>query len=170
MSNPEDTRAAPTRDQTGLKPLPALAIGLGYAGLLPQLAALGLAVFGGPEWRFTGLSLAFGYAALIYSFLGGVWWGLAAGSPVTAPRWIWIASVLPSLIALGSAWPWAVGGDWPGPSLIVLGIAIACSIVIDAALARAGLTPPRWLALRLPLSLGLGGLTLASGLTTMLTG
>lgn len=150
--------------------LPHLALGLGYAGLMPQIAALGLILSGGPEWRFVALSVAFAYAALIYSFLGGVWWGLAARSPADAPRWIWIVSVLPSLIALACAWPWAVGGDWPGPSLVVLGVAVMSSILVDLALSRAGLTPPRWLSLRVPLSLGLGGLTLASGLATAMTG
>jgi hypothetical protein len=129
-----------------------------------------LIMSGGPEWRFAALSMAFAYAALIYSFLGGVWWGLAARSPAQAPRWIWSVSILPSLIALACAWPWAVGGDWPGPSLIVLGIALASSIVVDITLSRAGLTPTRWLSLRVPLSLGLGGLTLAAGFATTLTG
>lgn len=150
--------------------LPRLAVGLGYAGLVPQVAALVLILAGGPDWRFAALSMAFAYSALIYSFLGGVWWGLAARSPAEAPCWIWSVSVLPSLIALACAWPWAVGGDWPGPSLVVLGIALASSIVVDITLARAGLTPARWLSLRVPLSLGLGGLTLASGLATVMTG
>lgn len=150
--------------------LPRMAVGLGYAGLVPQVAGLILIMSGGPEWRFAALSMAFAYAALIYSFLGGVWWGLAARSPAQAPRWIWSVSILPSLIALACAWPWAVGGDWPGPSLIVLGIALASSIVVDIPLARAGLTPARWLSLRVPLSLGLGGLTLAAGFATTLTG
>lgn len=150
--------------------LPRLAFGLGYAGLMPQIAALGLILAGGPEWRFMAFSAAFAYAALIYSFLGGVWWGLSARSPADAPRWIWIVSVLPSLIALACAWPWAVGGDWPGPSLVVLGVAIMSSILVDLALARAGLTPARWLSLRLPLSMGLGVLTLAAGFATTLAG
>ena len=76
--------------------MPRLAFGLGYAGLMPQIAALGLILAGGPEWRFMAFSAAFAYAALIYSFLGGVWWGLSARSPADAPRWIWIVSVLPS--------------------------------------------------------------------------
>ena len=161
MSRPDDPAPAA---------LPRLAVGLGYAGLLPQIAVLCLILVGGAEWRFAALSVAFAYAALIYSFLGGVWWGLAARSPADAPRWIWVISVVPSLIALACAWPWAVGGDWPGPSLIVLGVAIMSSILVDLALARAGLTPARWLSLRIPLSLGLGGLALASGLATTMNG
>lgn len=161
MSRPDDPAPAA---------LPRLAVGLGYAGLIPPIAALGLILSGGPEWEFVALSVAFAYAALIYSFLGGVWWGLGARLPADAPRWIWAVSVLPSLIALACAWPWAAGGDWPGPSLVVLGVAIMSSILVDLVLARAGLTPARWLSLRIPLSLGLGGLTLTSGLATAMTG
>ena len=143
--------------------IPAIAVGLGYAGLLPQAFALVLVMVGGPSWQFTGLSLAFAYAALIFSFLGGVWWGLAAQSRTALPRWVWYASVAPALISLASTWRWASGAAWPGPSLLSLGVAIALSVVVDIRLQRLGLTPRRWLALRLPLSLGLGGLTFAIG-------
>ena len=78
---------------------------------------------GGPDVRFTALSVGYGYAALIFSFLGGVWWGLAAMGGARTPGWVWVAAVVPSLLALATAWPWATGGTWPGPSLIVLGVA-----------------------------------------------
>ena len=45
---------------------------LGYAGLLPQAAAFVAVLKDGPE-KWTALAMAFGYAALIFSFLGGVW-------------------------------------------------------------------------------------------------
>ncbi len=148
--------------------LPALARVLGFAGLLPQAAALAILILGGPDVRFAALSLAYAYAALIFSFLGGVWWGLAVMAPGgardEAPRWVWIAAVAPSLLALATAWPWVVGQTWPGPSLIALGLLITGSLTVDLRLKAAGLTPPGWLALRAPLSLGLGLLTLAAGL------
>ena len=104
---------------------------LGYAGLLPQLAAF-VAVFkNGPE-KWSALALAFGYAALIFSFLGGVWWGMALALP-RVPRWIFAVAVLPSLIALALWFPWMVGETWPGPELIVLGVFIAASPLVDRA-------------------------------------
>lgn len=141
--------------------LPRLALGLGYAGLLPQIAALLLLAGGDPEVRFSALALAFAYAALILSFLGGLWWGLAAKADAP-PSWLWVAAIAPSLVALASAWPWAVGLSWPGPSLAVLGAAVIGSLEVDRRLVVLGIAPPGWLHLRLPLSLGLGALTLAA--------
>jgi len=131
----------------------------GYAGLLPQAAALVAIVHGG-EARWSALVLAFGYAALIFSFLGGVWWGLALAAP-RVPRWVFGAAVLPSLIALALWYPWAVGQTWPGPELVALGLMIGGSPWVDRAI---GFAPRGWMALRWQLSLGLGGLTVATGL------
>lgn len=144
--------------------LPPPAFALGFSGLLPQIAVVLILLLGGDDLRHTALATGFAFAALIYSFLGGVWWGLAARGESSTPGWVWGVAVLPSLVALATAWPWLVGGDWPGPSLIVLGIAIAGSIVVDWRLQIMGLTPAGWLTLRAPLSLGLGGLTFAAGL------
>ena len=133
---------------------------LGLAGLLPQLAAVAVVLSGDGPLHFAALSLGYAYAALILSFLGGLWWGIAASRP-DAPEWLWVAAVAPSLIALGSAVPWALGEPWPGPSLLILGIALIGALGVDITLARRGLGPSWWISLRLPLSLGLGGLTLA---------
>lgn len=143
---------------------PRIALLLGYAGLSPQLIALGAVALGGPDIRFTALAMAYAYAALILSFLGGLWWGNAAtvGQPV--PSWIWVAAVTPSLIALASAIPWAIGAEWPGPSMILLAIGLIGSLGIDVALARMCLCPIWWLSLRIPLSIGLGLSTLAIAL------
>ena len=145
-------------------PLPSLARILGYAGLLPQAFLMAALVLGGPDVRPTALGLAFAYAALIYSFLGGVWWGLAAAAHTPVPRWIWAVAVLPSLLALATAWPWATGQAWPGPSLVSLGVLIMASAIVDLRLRSLGMTPQGWLSLRLPLSIGLGALTLVAGL------
>lgn len=148
------------RDRWHAVPPPARL--LGPAGLLPQGAAA-LLVVGGPlEWRFTALALAFAYAALILSFLGGLWWGLAAAAR-QAPGWVYGAAVVPSLFALATCIPWSIGTDWPGPSLIALGLAILASLWVDVRLDRVGLAPRWWLGLRVPLSLGLGTLTLIAG-------
>ncbi|MDH7973448.1 DUF3429 domain-containing protein [Sphingomonas sp. AR_OL41] len=145
------------------QPLPPIACRLGYAGLLPQLAMVAVLLQGRLDERFIALSIAYAYAALILSFLGGLWWGLAARAE-RPPNWLWFAAVAPSLIALASAWPWAVGEPWPVPSLILLGVALIASLAVDRALVRADIAPPGWLRLRLPLSLGLGAMTLVAAL------
>ncbi|RIV85734.1 DUF3429 domain-containing protein [Aurantiacibacter zhengii] len=133
---------------------------LGYAGLLPQIACVLAAWLGPPEWRWSALAMGWGYAALIFSFLGGLWWGLAAGSPDEgrrAPQWLWVAAVAPSLLALGTYLPWVFGATWPGPSLYLLGGAIIASLLVDLRLVT--IRPSWWISLRMPLSLGLGGAT-----------
>ena len=89
---------------------------------------------------------------------------LAALGGSGTPRWTWIAAVVPSLLALATAWPWATGGNWPWPSLLVLGAFLGLSPLVDLRLKAAGLTPAGWMALRIPLSLGLGFLTILAGL------
>ncbi|MBA4047750.1 MAG: DUF3429 domain-containing protein [Sphingomonas sp.] len=147
--------------------MPPLARLLGYAGLLPHIAVVLVLLERNSELRFSALALGYAYAVIILSFLGGMWWGLAArASPVPgqAPGWIWIAAVTPSLIALGSAVPWATGDAWPGPSLIMVGAALLVSPVVDWRLAHGGLVPDWWLRLRIPLSFALGTMTIAMAL------
>ncbi|UVO53005.1 DUF3429 domain-containing protein [Sphingomonas sp. SUN039] len=138
-------------------PLPRMAAVLGLAGLLPQIAAV-LATFSEAD-RFIGLAAGYFYAALILSFLGGLWWGVAA-SRKEAPEWLYVAAVAPSLIAFASGIPWMNGTTWPGPSLVLLGIALLLSILVDRALFQLGLIDKNLLGLRLILSPGLGALTL----------
>lgn len=115
------------------------------------------------DLRFSALSMGYAYAALILSFLGGLWWGLAAKADA-APGWIWAAAVAPSLVALASAVPWATGEPWPGPSLYILGVALIASLCVDWLLVRQAIAPPWWMSLRVPLSVGLGGLTLLAAI------
>lgn len=131
---------------------------LGLAGLLPQLFAI-VAAFDG-KIRFIALSGAFLYAAVIFSFLGGFWWGLAVADP-KAPQWIYGVAVLPSLLALVSGIPWMIGSTWPGPSLAFLGIAIIVALSVDFRLNWLGMMPDWMLRLRIILSTGLGLTTLA---------
>lgn len=67
--------------QTSLSPA---ARAFGYAGLLPQIMCVAM-VMSGHEWRYSALAGGFAYAAAIFSFLGGVWWGqtLASGRATT---------------------------------------------------------------------------------------
>jgi len=151
----------PPTEAPGIGPL---ARALGYAGLLPQGLVVAALLAGGADIRFMALSLGYAYAALIFSFLGGLWWGLASAAPRPCPPWVWVVAVMPTLFSLLSAWPWATGRAWPGPSLILLGLALSASLLIDLKLKKSGLTPQGWLSLRIPLSLGLGALTLIAGL------
>ena len=144
--------------QTSLSPAARV---LGYAGLLPQMLCIGLILIG-HEWRYAALAGGFAYAAAIFSFLGGVWWGQAVQSG-RASAGAYGVAVLPSLLAVALFLPWSFGWEWPGPALLYLGALIAGSPLIDRAL---GFAAEDFLRLRWHLSLGLGGLTMALGLMT----
>jgi hypothetical protein len=132
---------------------------LGYAGLLPQIICTGLILMG-HEWRYSALAGGFAYAAAIFSFLGGVWWGQAVASG-RAGTGAYLLAVLPSLMAVALFLPWTFGWDWPGPALLYLGALILGSPLVDRAL---GYAAPDFLRLRWHLSIGLGLLTILLGL------
>jgi Protein of unknown function (DUF3429) len=140
--------------------LPKAALLAGYAGILPQLIAATL-VFSGSEYRWTGLAAAYGYAAFIFSFLGGIWWGfgVVARKEDADAGPIFALAVAPSLIAFVSYLPWIWGWDWPGPSLAWIGFFLMLSPLADKWLSRKCDMPEGWMKLRWHLSLGLGGLT-----------
>ena len=133
---------------------------LGYAGLLPQALAL-ILLLRGEELGWIALAGGFAYAALIFSFLGGVWWGQAIARPDSA-RWIYGAAVAPSLVGLALFMPWTFGWSWPEPSLLWLGLFIMASPLADRAIGTAN---AEWMRLRWHLSLGLGAMTVALGTT-----
>jgi hypothetical protein len=151
------TTSTPDPDTTPPPALPRIAWLLGSAGLWPQLACAVL-VFE-PRTRFAALGAGYLYAALILSFLGGLWWGVAISRP-RAPAWLFVAAVVPSLIALASGVPWMIGAAWPEPSLLVLAVALAAAPVVDGRLHTLGLLGADLLRLRVLLSLGLAALTL----------
>jgi len=105
------------------------------------------------------MGLALAYSALILSFIGGAWWGLASGHQTNVHWSIWWAAVVPSLIAFAAIGVWAIDLS-SGPSLMVTGTSLIGALGIDYKLATNGVTPPGWLRLRIPLSLGIGGLTI----------
>ncbi|WP_285710428.1 DUF3429 domain-containing protein [Erythrobacter oryzae] len=142
--------------QTSLSPAARV---LGYAGLLPQIICIAM-ILTGHEWRYAGLAGGFAYAAAIFSFLGGVWWGQALASQ-RATTGAYVLAVLPSLIAVALFLPWTFGWEWPGPALLYLGALILASPLVDRAL---GFAAPDFLRLRWHLSIGLGLLTIVLGL------
>lgn len=147
---------SPNPQAAGLSPAARL---LGYAGLLPQIICLAM-VATGHEWRYSALAGGFAYAAAIFSFLGGVWWGQAVHSGRSSAG-IYLVAVMPSLLAVALFLPWTFGWEWPGPALLYLGALILLSPLIDRAL---GYASREFLQLRTHLSAGLGSLTIALGL------
>ena len=144
-----------------LRPIPKAAFVAGYAGLLPQVIAAAM-VLSGMEYRWTALAAAYGYVAFIFSFLGGMWWGLAVTSRNNdvSVNGIFALAVAPSLLSLATYLPWIWGWEWPGPSLAWLGIFLMLSPLADRWLSSRCALPPGWMKLRWHLSIGLGGITL----------
>ena len=149
----------PQSAQTAAGKIPSSAQWLGYAGLIPQIF-LAAVVIGGPvKFGPPAIGLALTYSALILSFIGGAWWGLAANQKLRTPLWIWLAAIGPSLIAFAAIGTLAIG-NLSEPSLLVTGASLIAALGVDYKLALNGWCPPGWLRLRTPLSLGLGGLTI----------
>ena len=138
---------------------------LGFAGLLPQVAlvaAVGLLQeSNGPAGT---VILAGIYPLAILSFLGGMWWGLAIRSDDLQAPTVAVA-VVPSLIAVVLALVFfaALNGGYAGWTLVAIGSAVLLTLPVDRWLVARGLAPEGWMALRVPLSVGLGGLTIAAG-------
>lgn len=145
-----------------LSRLPRPLLLLGPAGFAPQALCLWLALASEP-YRWAALAAGCLYAAVILSFLGGLWW-MAALLGGLRSGWIYGAAVAPSLIGWASLLPWIAGWAWPAPSLVVLAATIAATPLVDRDLARRVSLPDGWLRLRAILAMGLGGLTLALGL------
>lgn len=143
---------------------------LGFAGLLPQVAAVAVIALGRGgghlSFEISAVAQFVGalYAGVILSFLGGMWWGFAMrreqGQGLLAT-----VAVLPSLVAFACmiAAASALPAAHPGP-LIALGSAILLTLPIDRHLVTTGEVPSGWMALRIPLSVGLGALTIVAGL------
>ena len=116
-----------------------------------------------PDWRWVALAAACFYAALILSFLGGLWWMLALlrGERDWEP---YLLAVAPSLAGWGALLPWCFGLTWPGPSLALLGCAILASPLVDRHLGRRLALPAGWLRLRMLMASGLGLISVALAL------
>ena len=135
---------------------------LGLAGLVPQLAALAMAYLGPASLTSDAKMLGALYAGLIFTFLGGTWWGISATAPAAERRgslgWVWIAAVVPSLIAFAAFAISALGALDVEPVLVMFGAGLLMALGVDARLSS--LAPRWWMRLRVPLSLLLGGATL----------
>jgi hypothetical protein len=134
--------------------LPRAARLLGLAGLIPTLAMVA-ALLLLPDWRDGVAKAGLAYGAVIASFVGGAWWGLAARTETVSPRLLAL-SVLPSL----TAWPALLVP--PATGLLVLALVFAALLPTDRRLVADGVAPGWWMALRVPLSLGMAALHLAA--------
>jgi hypothetical protein len=128
---------------------------LGLSGILPQLACIGYAlVF---EASFAGQA-GLAYAAVILSFLGGLWWMAALLSDLRDPT-PYVVAVLPSLIGWG-AMLWPAGGLW------LVALCLLASPLVDISLSRRIALPKVWLRLRWQMASGLGLTTLTLATVT----
>lgn len=137
--------------------VPPLAIGLGFAGLLPFVAAA-LAAWVGPRASHgIALQVLAAYGGVILSFLGAVHWGFALRTPsddATAARLL--LGVLPALVGwLALLLPLTAG-------LVLLAGALPVTAAAETVAARRGLVPNAYLRLRWLLSV-LAGTCLLAG-------
>ena len=121
---------------------------LGYAGLIPFVAAAGALLVGPPAVEALALRSLLAYGAVILSFMGAVHWGLA----MTASRDDAVAqlslSVLPGLLGWVALLLPAV------PACLLLLVGFAGLYVFDLRAAPRGAVPDWYPALRLPLTTG----------------
>ncbi len=126
-------------------PMPARV--LGFAGLIPFLAA-GLAVWFTPlVWKLLALDIQLAYGAVILSFMGAVHWGLAmagGSAAMTYQRLGW--SVLPALLG------WVGLLLNPAFGLVLMAAGFAGVYLGDLRSIAAGNTPAWYRALRKPLT------------------
>ncbi|KQU52934.1 hypothetical protein ASG67_08645 [Sphingomonas sp. Leaf339] len=132
---------------------------LGFAGLLPQAALLaGLAT--GHDGLGVLHAMAFVYGALIFSFLGGIWWGWAVrrSGGQGALAGLAVAPTLVTILLVGVALHGSL--RW---ALVGLGSGLLLTLLVDRHLVATGEAPAGWMRLRVPLSVGLGALTILTG-------
>jgi hypothetical protein len=134
-------------------PLPRAARLLGLAGLIPTLAMVAVLALW-PEMGAWAAKAGAAYGAVIASFVGGTWWGLAARAEAVQQRLL-VLSVVPSL----TAWPAVLVP--PATGLLLLALVFATLLPTDRRLVADGTAPGWWLALRRPLSWGMAVLHLA---------
>jgi Protein of unknown function (DUF3429) len=133
--------------------------------ILPQLVFLCAALID-DQASWTAPAVAFAYAASIFSFVGGYWWGVAL---TTRPgeQALFVIAVMPALLSFALFLPWIWGWSWPGSQLIALGITIMASILVDRRIIGTSIGSPAWLRVRIMASLGLGMSTMLIGAITV---
>ena len=127
--------------------IPRTALYLALGGLLPFLVCAGVALSGNQVvLRGAEDEIMLRYGIIILAFMSGVLWGFATNASGKMATVAYGLSVLPALWAFFTAvgpTPQALGALIPG----FYGL-----LVLDYYFWRAGLAPPWWLRLRLPLT------------------
>jgi hypothetical protein len=145
-----------------LKMLPRPLVVLGLAGILPQLGLVVLVALH-PLARPGVAGFALDYAAVILSFLGGLWWMAALQGGLKSAD-VYLVAVAPSLIAWAALAAPRLGIAPTRVAILAAGLVLLASPLVDRALSRRLPAPPGWLALRAMMATGLGLTTLALGL------
>ena len=127
--------------------IPRTALYLALGGLVPFLVCAGVALSGNQvALRGAEDEIMLRYGILILAFMSGVLWGFATNASGKMATVAYGLSVLPALWAFFTAvgpTPQALGALIPG----FYGL-----LALDYYFWRAGLAPPWWLRLRLPLT------------------
>ena len=127
--------------------IPRTALYLALGGLVPFLVCAGVALSGNQVvLRGAEDEIMLRYGIIILAFMSGVLWGFATNASGKMATVAYGPSVLPALWAFFTAvgpTPQALGALIPG----FYGL-----LVLDYYFWRAGLAPPWWLRLRLPLT------------------
>jgi len=127
---------------------------LGAGGLIPMLAAVAFAAGAPQPFGFPLVHAALVYAAMILSFLGGIYWGFASSAfawnatEMNAPRVLGL-SVLPALAGwLAVFLPNRAGS-------VGLALAFIAVLLLDWLSGELGYAPPWWMRLRVALTAGM---------------
>ncbi|SES04538.1 Protein of unknown function [Tranquillimonas rosea] len=135
--------------------IPAAALGLGLAGLIPFLwGALTLVLPALGQWgmstlgpRFVGPYVQLAYGSVILAFMSGVLWGFATKTdgPVAATGYA--LSVIPAL------WAFLFTGGGPVSAAMYLMIGFVGVLGLDWLFWKQGLAPAWWMQLRVLLTM-----------------
>jgi Protein of unknown function (DUF3429) len=102
--------------------MPALAILLGLAGLVPFIGCgLGAMARDGEADRMLAALIAYG--AVTLAFLGGMQWGFAlpAGTEMRRQRWRLVLGVLPPLVGWLALLVWLLAPGWVALAVLTAG-------------------------------------------------
>lgn len=143
--------------------VPRLVLWISLAGLVPSIA-MPVAMLAWPAAQGILAALGVAYGAMVASFGGGAWWGMACGraAPEAQPR-LMAQAMVPGLVA----WPVLLAP--PTTSYLVLALLFAVLPPTERRFQQAGLTPAWWFALRHPLCHAMAALHAAAGLILMVS-
>lgn len=130
----------------GADSIPRPALVLGIFGLLPFMASAMTLQVGAEEFHDLAYKALVGYSVAILSFMGGIHWGLAMGSPDQSQWLRYGASVAPALLA------WAALLSPPAVQLPALAAGFSLLLAFDLSTVRRGTTPAWYRQLRWPLT------------------